>query len=172
MSGSMPFDRESRAHARAAADSLSVLPAGDKEAALPASMRNCVRSAGVVGTAMFADLQSPTNVVGGIEADSEECRRKVVQVTGAEARIRGREKKSGGNGRSRRTRRQHRRRRFDSRGMLGSFVGKCLRQRSVNRIFCLGFGFGMSRDFTCLTILPQPALQPQRGLALGGQVGA
>ena len=32
MSGSMPFERESRAHARAAADSLRILPAGDREA--------------------------------------------------------------------------------------------------------------------------------------------
>ena len=66
MSGSVPFDRESRAHARAAADSLSVLPAGDREAALPASMRNWVRRAALAGTAMLAVRQSPMKVVGAI----------------------------------------------------------------------------------------------------------
>ena len=68
VSGSMPLDKESRAQARAAADSLSGLPAGDEEAALPASTRTCKRSAGVAGTAMFADRQSPVNVVGAIGA--------------------------------------------------------------------------------------------------------
>ncbi len=133
VSGSIPFDKESRAQARAAADSLSVLPAGDKEAALPPSMRNCVRSAGVVGTAMFADLQSPTNVVWAIKV--KEYRWEVVRVTGAGARIRDRERKSGGSGRSRRTRRQRHRRRSGSGCMSEEFVKRCWRQRSVSRIF-------------------------------------
>ena len=112
---------------------MSGLPAGDEDAALPASTRSCRRSAGVAGTAMLADRQSPTNVVGAIEA--RECGWKVVQATGAAARIRDRGRRSGGSGRSSRRRKQSHRKRSDSGCMLESLVEKCWCQRGVSRIF-------------------------------------
>ena len=83
-SGSTPLEREARAQARAAADSLIDLPGADFDAALPAATRSCKRSAGVAGTAMFADRQSPTNVDGAIAVMRYGDR--VVWATGAVAR--------------------------------------------------------------------------------------
>ena len=77
MSGSMPFERESRAHARAAADSLRVLPAGEREAALPASMRNWVWRAALARTAMLAVRHNPINVDGAMSQEKTTLSQKV-----------------------------------------------------------------------------------------------
>ena len=148
VSGSTPLERESRAQARAAADSLICLPGGSEDAALPASTRNCRRSAGLAGTAMLADRQSPVNVDGAIAG--REYGDQVEQATGAIVPRRGRWRRSDGSGRGDRRRRRRHRKRFGSGGRLGSLVQECWRQRGVSRISWFVWSSECAGDFTSL----------------------